>query len=53
MPTVEDRRGRLPRVVSPLTTGAPDRAKRNPDTMESTLQAVKAPPQPPPPREPP
>jgi uncharacterized protein YndB with AHSA1/START domain len=40
--TVKDRRGRLLRAVSPLITGAPDRAKRNADTMESTLQAVKA-----------
>jgi uncharacterized protein YndB with AHSA1/START domain len=40
--TVEDRRGRLLRAVSPLITGSPDRARRNADTMESTLQAVKA-----------
>lgn len=40
--SVEDRRGRLLRTVSPLITGSPDRAKRNADTMESTLQAVKA-----------
>ena len=39
--TVEDRRGLLLRVVSPIITGSPDRAKRNADTMESTLQAVK------------
>jgi uncharacterized protein YndB with AHSA1/START domain len=39
---VEDRRGRLLRAVSPLITGSPDRDKRNADTMESTLQAVKA-----------
>jgi len=39
---VEDRRERLLRAVSPLLTGSPDRAKRNADTMESTLQAVKA-----------
>jgi uncharacterized protein YndB with AHSA1/START domain len=40
--TVEDRRGRLLRAVSPLVTGSPDRGARNADTMESTLQAVKA-----------
>ena len=40
--SVEDRRGRLLRTVSPLITGSPDRAKRNADTMESTLKAVKA-----------
>jgi hypothetical protein len=39
---VHDRRGRLLRAVSPLITGSPDRDKRNADTMESTLQAVKA-----------
>ena len=40
--SVEDRRGSLLRAVSPYITGSPDRAKRNADTMESTLQAVKA-----------
>jgi uncharacterized protein YndB with AHSA1/START domain len=40
--TVEDQRGRLLRAVSPFITGSPDRDKRNADTMESTLQAVKA-----------
>ena len=40
--SVDDRRGRLLRTVSPLITGSPDRAKRNADTMESTLQSVKA-----------
>lgn len=40
--SVEDRRGRVLRAVSPLITGSPDRAKRNADTMESTLYAVKA-----------
>jgi hypothetical protein len=40
--SVEDRRGALLRAVSPYITGSPDRAKRNADTMESTLQAVKA-----------
>jgi uncharacterized protein YndB with AHSA1/START domain len=39
---VEDRRGRLLRAVSPLITGSPDRDKRNADTMETTLEAVKA-----------
>ena len=39
--SVDDRRGRLLRAVSPLITGSPDRAKRNADTMESTLQAIK------------
>lgn len=38
---VDDRRGPLLRAVSPLITGSPDRAKRNADTMESTLHAVK------------
>ena len=40
--TVHDRRGRLLHAVSPLITGAPDRNQRNADTMESTLQAIKA-----------
>ena len=40
--SVEDRRGSLLRAVSPYITGSPDRAKRNADTMESTLQAIKA-----------
>lgn len=40
--SVEDRRGRVLRAVSPLITGSPDRAERNADTMETTLQAVKA-----------
>ena len=39
--SVDDRRGSLLRTVSPFITGSPDRAKRNADTMESTLQAVK------------
>jgi uncharacterized protein YndB with AHSA1/START domain len=39
--SVEDRRGPLLRAASPYITGSPDRAKRNADTMESTLQAVK------------
>ena len=40
--SVVDRRGPMLQAVSPLITGSPDRAKRNADTMESTLQAVKA-----------
>ena len=40
--TVHDRRGRLLHAVSPLITGSPDRDERNADTMESTLQAIKA-----------
>jgi uncharacterized protein YndB with AHSA1/START domain len=39
---VDDRRGSLLRKVSPFITGSPDRDKRNGDTMETTLQAVKA-----------
>lgn len=39
---VDDLRGRLLRLVSPLITGSPDRDQRNADTMESTLQAIKA-----------
>jgi hypothetical protein len=39
---VLDRRGRLLQAVSPLITGSPDRDKRNADTMESTLDAIKA-----------
>jgi hypothetical protein len=38
---VDDQRGPLLRAISPLITGSPDRDKRNADTMESTLQAVK------------
>jgi hypothetical protein len=40
--SVDDRRGPMLRTASPLITGSPDRAKRNADTMESTLQAIKA-----------
>ena len=40
--SVEDRRGRLLRTVSPLITGSSDRDQRNADTMETTLEAVKA-----------
>ena len=39
--TVDDRRGRVLRAVSPLITGARDRHTRNSDTMHTTLQAVK------------
>src|SRR5262245_43153951 len=40
--SVDDRRGRLLRKVSPLITGSPDRDARNGETMDSTLEAVKA-----------
>jgi uncharacterized protein YndB with AHSA1/START domain len=40
--TVDDRRGRLLRVVSPWITGSPDRDKRNSDTMDATLVAIRA-----------
>jgi len=40
--SVEDRRGRVLRAVSPLITGSPDRDERNAETMATTLQAVKA-----------
>jgi hypothetical protein len=39
---VDDRRGRFLRAVSPLITGSPDREKRNANTMETTLEAIKA-----------
>jgi hypothetical protein len=39
---VDDRRGRFLRAMSPLITGSPDRDQRNADTMESTLEAIKA-----------
>ena len=39
---VDDRRGRFLRAVSPLITGSPDRDSRNADTMETTLEAIKA-----------
>jgi uncharacterized protein YndB with AHSA1/START domain len=39
---VQDRRGPLLRTVSPLITGSPDRDERNADTMETTLERVKA-----------
>lgn len=41
MESVEDHRGAALRAVSPFITGSPDRAKRNADTMESTLDAIK------------
>jgi len=40
--SVVDRRGRVLRAVSPIITGSPDRDRRNRDTMETTLLAVKA-----------
>jgi len=40
--TVDDRRGRFLRTVSPLITGSPDRDSRNAATMETTLEAIKA-----------
>jgi uncharacterized protein YndB with AHSA1/START domain len=40
--SVDDRRGRFLRAVSPVITGSPDRDVRNSDTMETTLLAVKA-----------
>jgi uncharacterized protein YndB with AHSA1/START domain len=40
--TVEDRRGRVLRAVSPYITGSRDRSSRNAATMETTLQAIKA-----------
>ena len=39
---VDDRRGVLLRTLSPLITGSPDRHRRNADTMETTLAAIKA-----------
>ena len=39
---VQDRRGPLLRAVSPLIAGSPDRDERNADTMETTLEGVKA-----------
>jgi uncharacterized protein YndB with AHSA1/START domain len=40
--TVDDRRGRLLRALSPYITGSRDRSTRNAATMETTLQAIKA-----------
>ena len=39
--SVEDRRGRVLRAVSPLITGSPDRARRNTETMRATLTRLK------------
>src|SRR3954453_6861804 len=39
--SVDDRRSRLLRRVSPLITGSPDRDARNGETMDTTLEAVK------------
>jgi hypothetical protein len=39
---VDDRRGRFLKAVSPFITGSPDRDRRNADTMETTLEAIKA-----------
>lgn len=40
--SVEDRRGRLIRALSPLITGSPDRGRRNTETMQATLTRLKA-----------
>ena len=40
--SVEDRRGPVVRAVSPLITGSPDRARRNTETMRTTLSRLKA-----------
>jgi uncharacterized protein YndB with AHSA1/START domain len=40
--TVDDRRGRLLRTLSPYITGSRDRAKRNAATMNTTLEAIRA-----------
>lgn len=40
--SVEDRRGRPLRVVSPLVTGSRDRAERNAATMSTTLERLRA-----------
>jgi hypothetical protein len=39
--SVEDRRERWLQIVSPLITGARDRAARNADTIGTTLQRIK------------
>jgi uncharacterized protein YndB with AHSA1/START domain len=39
--SVEDRRGRLIRALSPLITGSPDRSRRNAETMRTTLDRLK------------
>jgi uncharacterized protein YndB with AHSA1/START domain len=40
--SVEDRRGRLVRALSPLITGSSDRGRRNTETMRTTLARLKA-----------
>lgn len=40
--TVLDRRGALLRRVSPFITGSSDRSKRNAETMQGTLEAIRA-----------
>jgi hypothetical protein len=40
--SVDDRRGRILRTLSPYITGSRDRAKRNAATMNTTLEAIKA-----------
>ena len=40
--SVDDRRGRLLRAVSPVITGSPDRARRNAETIQTTLARLKA-----------
>lgn len=39
--SVEDRRGRVIRALSPLITGSPDRGQRNAETMATTLTRLK------------
>ena len=39
--SVEDRRGRLIRALSPLITGSHDRSRRNTETMRATLSRLK------------
>lgn len=39
--SVDDRRGRILRALSPFITGSRDRAKRNAATMSTTLEAIK------------
>jgi len=40
--SVEDRRGRVLRAVSPYITGTRDRARHNAATMETTVERIKA-----------
>ena len=40
--SVEDRRGRVIRALSPLITGSPDRSRRNAETMRATLSRLKS-----------